>query len=121
MNEPIGVTRCKCGAAVPFWDRRYRGRTCDDCKRANEYAYRRRRSAGNISPRVRVAVIRRDGMVCRHCSRPVRHRNGKYDMEGDTIELDHLISVMDGGHGTIENVIVSCLRCNRRKGRRSAA
>lgn len=106
---------CACGTAL-----RWSARTCDPCKAAHEAAYRARRSAGNVSPALRAAVIERDGYVCRHCLRPVRPRRCRGDIERDTLEIDHVVPLLCGGETTLDNLVVSCMGCNRAKGGRAA-
>ena len=90
-------------------------RTCDACKRENEAAYRARRAAASIKPAVRAAVVARDGYVCRYCGCAVRHRKHLRDIERDTIELDHVVPVFEGGKSTVDNLVVCCMWCNRKK------
>ena len=69
-----------------------------------------------ISKTLRVAVFARDGQRCVLCGwggpdegwpNPVR-----------TFELDHIVPVLAGGRNTLENLRVTCTRCNARKGAR---
>jgi 5-methylcytosine-specific restriction endonuclease McrA len=58
----------------------------------------------------RVNVMTRDGFACQYCGeRPPRSR----------LNLDHVVPRAHGGRSTWENVVVSCLDCNRRKGGRT--
>jgi len=58
----------------------------------------------------RVNVMTRDGFTCQYCGeRPSRSQ----------LNLDHVIPRAHGGRSTWENVVVSCLDCNRRKGGRT--
>jgi len=58
----------------------------------------------------RVNVMTRDGFTCQYCGeRPTRSQ----------LNLDHVVPRAHGGRSTWENVVVSCLDCNRRKGGRT--
>jgi 5-methylcytosine-specific restriction endonuclease McrA len=35
---------------------------------------------------------------------------------GLKFEIDHVIPISRGGHDTIENIVISCGKCNRSKG-----
>lgn len=55
-------------------------------------------------------IYRRDAFTCQYCgSRPPL----------DELSLDHLIPRSRGGLSSWANCVVSCLRCNRRKGSRT--
>lgn len=58
----------------------------------------------------RVNVMTRDGFTCQYCGeRPPRSQ----------LNLDHVVPRAHGGRSTWENVVASCLDCNRRKGGRT--
>lgn len=57
------------------------------------------------------AVLDRDGMTCRYCSRRV-HRRKKGP---GRLHLDHVMPRSLGGHDTVANLVVSCARCNLKK------
>lgn len=58
------------------------------------------------SSRVRFAVLKRDGFKCRYCGKSSK----------DTIlEVDHRVPVSKAGKSTMDNLITSCIRCNRGK------
>ena len=58
----------------------------------------------------RLNIYARDGFTCQYCGgRPAR-------ME---LNLDHVVPRSLGGKSTWENVVCSCLDCNRRKGGRT--
>ncbi len=58
----------------------------------------------------RVNVFARDKFTCQYCgSRPPRSQ----------LNLDHVIPRSLGGRTTWENVVCSCVNCNRRKGGRT--
>jgi 5-methylcytosine-specific restriction endonuclease McrA len=55
-------------------------------------------------------VLTRDGFTCQYCGvRPQRCE----------LNLDHVVPRSHGGRSTWENVVASCLDCNRRKGGRT--
>jgi 5-methylcytosine-specific restriction endonuclease McrA len=55
-------------------------------------------------------VMTRDGFTCQYCGeRPPRSQ----------LNLDHVVPRAHGGRSTWENVVASCLECNRRKGGRT--
>jgi 5-methylcytosine-specific restriction endonuclease McrA len=58
----------------------------------------------------RVNVFARDGFTCQYCGR-APHRS--------ELNLDHVIPRSLGGKTTWENVVCSCVDCNRRKGGRT--
>lgn len=80
------------------------------------------RRAAKISSAVRRSVLERDGLVCRHCGRVVRGSVGQRRNNGDVLSFDHHPTpVSKGGMGTVDNVVVSCLACNRQRGDRQGA
>jgi 5-methylcytosine-specific restriction endonuclease McrA len=61
-----------------------------------------------IPPNVRQAVLDRDDYICRYCGR-----------RSQTMEVDHIIPVSQGGTSTLGNLVTACRECNRKKaGRR---
>lgn len=57
------------------------------------------------------AVLARDGMICRYCGCAVhRRRTGPRKLQ-----LDHVLPHSLGGRNTVENLVVSCRRCNYAK------
>jgi len=69
----------------------------------------RKRSAARsgLSAKLRWQVFSRDNFVCRYCGRRP---------PDVALEVDHRISVADGGNNDIENLITACVDCNRGKG-----
>lgn len=62
-----------------------------------------------------VKVFRRDGWRCQLCQKKLRPEDrGTYKPEAP--ELDHIISLAEGGTHTWGNVQCACRRCNSRKG-----
>jgi hypothetical protein len=60
-----------------------------------------------ISKKLRFEVFKRDGFVCQYC--------GAHPPDV-LLEIDHIISVKDGGGGDEGNLFTSCFDCNRGKG-----
>ncbi len=58
----------------------------------------------------RKALFERDGWQCRYCGDAV---------SGDTVTLDHIVPVWQGGADAPENLATSCLMCNSTKSGRS--
>jgi 5-methylcytosine-specific restriction endonuclease McrA len=55
-------------------------------------------------------IYARDRNTCQYCGRPF----GRGELN-----LDHIVPRSQGGRTTWENVVCSCVRCNRRKGGRT--
>lgn len=56
-------------------------------------------------------IYRRDRYTCQYCgARPPL----------DELSVDHIIPRSKGGHSNWTNCVLACLRCNRRKGNRTA-
>jgi hypothetical protein len=66
-------------------------------------------SRQSLSPRLRKAVIDRDGYLCGLCGGEV---------EPTDVHIDHIIPVFHGGKDRLENLQVAHSQCNLRKGRR---
>lgn len=66
-----------------------------------------RRSRTGLPPSVRWTVFARDDFVCQYCGR--RPPNV-------VLEVDHRTSVANGGGNEMENLVTSCIDCNRGKG-----
>lgn len=58
----------------------------------------------------RLNIMIRDGYTCQYCSRRLKRSQ---------LNLDHVIPRSRGGKTTWENVVVSCLVCNCKKGGRT--
>lgn len=67
---------------------------------------------GTLSPRLRFLVFSRDGYRCIYCG-----ITGK----DSALQIDHKISVADGGTDDISNLVTACEKCNAGKGARSVA
>lgn len=78
-----------------------------------------RKRGSKYLPTLRAAIAR-DGMVCRWCGCAVRKATDAKDRAPDTIHLDHVIALARGGSQGIENTVVSCARCNLRRGAKEA-
>ena len=58
-----------------------------------------------ISPTERESIYKRDNYTCSYC--------GKH---GGTLEIDHVVPICRGGNDNIQNMVTSCVYCNRSKG-----
>jgi len=82
-----------------------------------------------ISFKLRTAIVIRDGATCQYCGKKANHV--KWDgfcykaIEKETFwsdiyyfpfEPDHIIPKCQDGKTTLENLRLSCRRCNRQKG-----
>lgn len=65
-----------------------------------------------IRPAKRLAIYHRDGVRCVWCKRRPK------GIGADLFTLDHLIPRLKGGSNDPDNVVTSCLGCNRRRGDR---
>jgi uncharacterized membrane protein YqaE (UPF0057 family)/ribosomal protein L7/L12 len=63
-----------------------------------------------IPQNVRQAVLDRDAYICRYCGQ-----------RSQTMEVDHVVPVSEGGLSTLDNLVTACRDCNRRKGGRTPA
>lgn len=64
----------------------------------------------SISKRLRFEVFKRDDFTCQYCgAQPPKV----------VLEVDHIHPVAEGGTGDAENLITSCDKCNRGKGKRT--
>jgi len=66
---------------------------------------------GNISARMRWKVLERDNFTCQYC--------GARGGEDTPLQVDHRVSLADGGTDKLENLITSCAKCNSGKGAQS--
>lgn len=81
-------------------------------------ALRRARQAIRAESIDPIAVFERDSWRCHLCGRHTpRNLRGTYDDEAP--ELDHLITLAEGGSHTWDNVACACRRCNGLKGSKS--
>lgn len=62
-----------------------------------------------ISKKTRFEVFKRDGFKCQYCGRSA---------PDVVLEVDHIVSVAEGGPDEMINLITSCRDCNRGKGKR---
>lgn len=83
--------------------------------KASRRAKTRGAGAERIDP---VKVFERDGWRCHVCRRKTPKRlRGSHD--GCAPELDHIVTLADGGSHTWGNVACACRSCNQSKGARS--
>lgn len=71
------------------------------------------RSRNSIPLAVSRQVIARDGMSCRYCGRRVHQRRSGGP---GRLHFDHVVPYSLGGAATVDNLAVSCRRCNLAKG-----
>lgn len=110
------MRKCRGGCGKNVVPPRY---WCSPCKFANDDRLMDIRRAAKISSAVKRAVLERDGMVCRHCGKAVRFGIGQRRRNGDVISYDHFpLPASKGGLGTVDNVVIACMDCNRRRGDR---
>lgn len=72
------------------------------------------------------AVIARDGFGCRYCGivcidLPAHVKYSGISWPDNLRSIDHIIPRSRGGQSTLENLVIACNRCNRRKGNLSLA
>lgn len=63
-----------------------------------------------LTQKQRFEILKRDNFICQYCGRKPPEV---------TLEVDHKISVYNGGSNHPTNLISSCLDCNRGKGAKS--
>ena len=84
-------------------------------EKAKRRAIERGLDADNIDP---IKIFERDKWMCHICNKKTDiTRRGTY--EDKAPELDHIISLADGGAHTFGNVACSCRKCNGLKGSKS--
>ena len=62
-----------------------------------------------ISPSLRFDVLEKDNFACQYCG-------AKATDDNVLLEIDHIVSVSEGGGNNIENLTTSCKKCNMGKG-----
>lgn len=63
-----------------------------------------------LGPKARYAILKRDGFACQYCgAKP----------PNVLLQVDHIVSVVEGGSNEPENLKTSCEACNAGKGRHS--
>ena len=70
-----------------------------------------KQTKGKISPKVRWLVFERDSFACQYC--------GARGGENSPLQVDHRISIANGGTDELDNLVTSCLKCNSGKGAKS--
>lgn len=63
----------------------------------------------SITPKLRFAILERDGFRCRYCGRSPREH-------GVTLHIDHVTPVSKDGLTTYKNLVSCCVECNLGKG-----
>lgn len=77
--------------------------------------------ATRLSQKIRLAVFREDGLVCRACGSRVRVFGRNYSTAFDKDSspkghIDHIFPIARGGQNNRENLRVLCQSCNESKG-----
>ena len=60
-----------------------------------------------LSKKIRFEVFKRDSFICQYCGRKTPEV---------ILEIDHIVSVKDGGDNALTNLLTVCFDCNRGKG-----
>jgi hypothetical protein len=64
------------------------------------------RLSANVSPRLRVEILQRDGYRCVYCgATPSIHE----------LVVDHIVPIKDGGTRDLRNLVTACIPCNAGK------
>lgn len=66
----------------------------------------------SIGASLRWSVFSRDAFSCRYCG-------AQAGEDGVELVIDHVVSVVEGGDNSFDNLVASCKRCNSGKGARS--
>jgi len=98
----------------PDREKEYRKRYLAKAKADGRYAkviatqQERRQAAKDAAPTVSLAaILKRDGMVCHICTKPIAERKD--------VDFDHVIPISRGGTHTADNIKVAHASCNRWK------
>lgn len=78
------------------------------------YRAKRRGQFDNIQVHQLITLIKNQGMNCHYCGREVRFYEDNRKRE-DAISFDHKTPMCKGGTNTIDNLVISCLKCNRER------
>lgn len=107
VRRRLGLHKQVCDACI--LDRKRRLKRVHKLKRR---ASKRGAEADRIDP---IKVFERDKWRCHICGErtPQKYRGTQHDMAP---ELEHIVSIADGGTHTWGNVACACRRCNREKG-----
>lgn len=71
-----------------------------------------RKRANEASQKDKWTTLARDEFTCRYC--------GAKGGNGVVLEVDHIVSIAEGGGNDLSNLVTSCSQCNNGKGARSA-
>ena len=114
------------------YGRRYRAINADKTSEYSRRYHARRRGADAVEKGVTWrSVSERDGMFCSYCNVTCAPEDGRYTLARDGFNrwvcgptyptVDHVVPVSLGGNHTMTNAVLSCNRCNKRKGARLVA
>jgi 5-methylcytosine-specific restriction endonuclease McrA len=91
---------------------------CPDCHRdrVNAQNYKRRQWMAAVDVRLDItSVFNKCGWNCSYCGcKTPKELRGKF--VDNAPELDHIVPLSKGGNHVIENVTLSCRKCNLKKG-----
>lgn len=99
---------------------------CPDCaeevrrrtKATHRTARKAKQRAVSIESVDPFLVFERDGWTCHICGRPApKEKRGSY--EDDAPELDHVVTLSEGGEHSYRNTACACRSCNLQKGGKS--
>lgn len=62
-----------------------------------------------LSKKLRFSIFERDKFICQYCGKSP-------DTHDVTLQVDHVVSVKDGGDNEVGNLVTSCFDCNSGKG-----
>jgi 5-methylcytosine-specific restriction endonuclease McrA len=83
-------------------------------KTAMNYRARKRGCFGNITIADLVNLINKQNGLCFYCGRRVKIYDDNRHKD-DSISFDHVIPMCKGGSNTPDNLVMSCLGCNRKR------
>lgn len=105
--RPVGDIECRLKLGHRSNDPCYRIMIGADAARPDEHRCNATYTKQAISPRLRAAILERDGRHCRHCGAT------------EDLSIDHIVPERLGGTQDPDNLQVLCRSCNSRKGVRA--
>lgn len=69
------------------------------------------KNRASISPKLRFSVLQRDKHLCQYCGASYKDAQ---------LQVDHKISIANGGSNDLDNLTTSCSTCNFGKGRKNS-